>query len=126
MKTERMVLLVTPADKNRINAEAAKLGVSGSEYVRRAISLLDADDVRSAEELALLAPELTAMADRLETTFAEFREQEKVREERWAYLDSSEYRERVRQEVLNDPTIDWARMRALFGGSSDDEGAAAA
>lgn len=126
MKTERMVLLVTPADKNRINAEAAKLGVSGSEYVRRAIALLDADDVRSAEELALLAPELTAMADRLETTFAEFREQEKVREERWAYLDSSEYRECVRQEVLNDPTIDWARMRALFGGSSDDEGAAAA
>ena len=120
MKTERMVLLVTPAEKARINAEAGKLGVSASEYIRRLVDLLDADDVRAAEELALLAPELTAMADRLDATFADFRAQETLREERWAYVASPEYREAIRQEVLNDPAVDWDRMRTLFGGDRDE------
>ncbi len=124
MKTERMVLLVTPEEKARITTEAGKLGVSASEYIRKLVGLLDAEDVRAADELMLLAPELTAMADRLDETFADFRAQEKVREERWAYLASPEYRETIRQEVLNDPSIDWDRMRALFGGGHDEEVAA--
>lgn len=120
MKTERMVLLVTPAEKARIGTEAAKLGVSASEYVRTLVGLLDAEDVRAAAELALLAPELTAMADRLDATFADFRAQEKAREARWAYVASPEYRETIRREVLADPTIDWDRMRTLFGGDRDE------
>ena len=125
MKTERMVLLVTPEEKAKIGIEAAKLGVSASEYIRKLVGLLDADDVRAAEELQLLVPELTAMADRLDETFTDFRAQEKLREERWAYLSSPEYRDVVRQEVLDDPTIDWDRMSALFGGRADDSGVAA-
>ncbi|WP_375397961.1 hypothetical protein [uncultured Sphingomonas sp.] len=117
MKTARMVLLVTPEEKARIATESAKLGVSASEYIRKLVGLLDAEDVRAAEELALLAPELTAMADRLDATFADFCAQEKVREERWAYLASPEYRETIRREVRADPTIDWDRMRTLFGGN---------
>lgn len=120
MKTERIVLLATPGEKARIAAESVKLGVSASEYIRKLVGLLDAEDVRAAEELALLAPELTAMADRLEATFADFRAQEKVREDRWAYLASTEYRETIRCEVLADPTIDWKRMRKLFGGDHDE------
>ncbi len=124
MKTQRMVLLVTPEEKARINAESAKLGVSASEYIRKLVGLLDADDVRAAEELVLLAPELTAMADRLDATFADFNAKQQLREERWAYLASPEYHESVRREVLDDPSIDWERMRALFG-TSDDAATAA-
>lgn len=123
MKTERMVLLVTPEEKARINGESAKLGVSASEYIRKLVGLLDAEDVRAAGELSLLAPELTAMADRLDATFADFNQQQKLREERWTYLASPEYRQAVRQEVLDDPTIDWPHMRAMVGG---DDGAVAA
>ena len=126
MKTERMVLLVTPEEKARIVDGAAKLGVSASEYVRRLAALLDADDLLAAEDLAKMAPELDAMADRLERSFAEFREKEAEHEARWAYLQSDEYREKVRQDVLNDPTIDWDRIRNLFGGEPDDAEAAAA
>jgi Arc/MetJ-type ribon-helix-helix transcriptional regulator len=124
MKTERMVLLVTPEEKTRIINESAKLGVSASEYIRKLVGLLDADDVLAAEELAVLAPELAAMADRLDATFADFNDKQKLREERWVYLASPEYREAVRREVLDDPTIDWPRMRALFGGSDDAVAAA--
>lgn len=119
MKTERMVLLVTPEEKARINNESMKLGVSASEYIRKLVGLLDAEDVRAADELALLAPELAAMADRLDATFADFNEKQKLREERWDYLGSPEYRESIRREVLEDPTIDWPRMRALLGGDDD-------
>jgi anti-sigma-K factor RskA len=124
MKTERMVLLVTPTEKARINSESSKLGVSASEYIRKIVSLLDADDVRAAEELVQLAPQLTEMADRLDATFADFNAKQKLREERWAYLASPEYRETVRQEVLDDPTIDWAKMRGMFGNSDDTATAA--
>ena len=125
MKTERLTLLVTPAEKASIAANAAKLGISSSEYVRKIASMLDADDVAACEQLVLLGPELHAMADRLEGTFAAFRAEQAERDKRWAYASSEEYREQVRQELLADPTINWDAISRLFGGTPGAHGVAA-
>ena len=125
MKTERMVLMISPVEKARISTQAAKLGVSASEYVRKLVNLLDADDLATMEELALLAPELEAMAERWEATFADFRERDAERQRQWEYRRTLEYHEKIRQDVLNDPTINWDAARALFGGVADAQGEAA-
>ena len=116
MKTERMVLLVTPEEKARINAEAAKLGVSASEFVRKIVGLIDAEDIAELEGLAAMMPALAAAMDNIEAnierTMARFDEAEKERE----YMRSEEYRAKVREEVLADPTINWDAVQAIFGG----------
>lgn len=117
MKTERMVLLVTPEEKARINTESTKLGVSASEYVRKLIGLIDADDIAELEGLAALMPALTSAMDSIEANITRtvllFEEAEKERE----YRRTDTYREMVRKEVLSDPTINWDAVRAVIGGS---------
>lgn len=125
MKTERMVLLVTPAEKARINAEAAKLGVSGSEYIRKLIGLLDAEDVKELEELGALMPVFAAAIDSMQATLARTADSLEEAQREWAYQGSEEYRAKVRDEVLADPTIDWDAMADLFwGGRIEQEQAA--
>lgn len=125
MKTERMVLLVTPEEKAAIAAKAERLGISTSAFVRRAVDLIDADDLLAMEELAALAPQLTALANRLERDRDQAAEQARVREERAAYYRSDAYRDEVRREVLNDESIDWPAVRAMFGfaGAGSDRAA---
>jgi hypothetical protein len=124
MKTERLVLLVTPEEKARIGAGAAKLGVSVSEYVRKLVGLIDAEDVAELEGLAALMPALaTAMANieaNIGHAVARFEEAEKER----AYLYSDEYRAKVREGLLSDPTINWDAVEALFGGRKPNSGVA--
>lgn len=116
MKTERMVLLVAPDEKMLINERAAAMGVSASEFVRRAVELFDPEDVAAIAELETLLPELTAMADRLEAEKAERPRIDAEREAERAYYASEEYREAARQQILADPNIDWDRARKFFGG----------
>lgn len=115
MKTERMTLLVTPAEKARINAESAKLGVSASEYVRRLLGLLDAEDIAELENLAALMPALTAAMTNIEAnisrTISHFEAAEKER----LYMRTDAYRDQVREELLADSTTNWAAVKALFG-----------
>ena len=125
MKTERMVLLVTPEEKARIASEAATLGVSGSEYIRKLIGLLDAEDVKELEELGALMPVFAAAIDNMQTTLARTADSLEEAQREWAYQDSDEYRAQVRQELLIDPTIDWDAMADLFwGGRIEREQAA--
>ncbi len=119
MKTERLTLLVTPAEKALIAERAASLGVSASEFVRRAVELFDADDVLALEELASLLPELNAMADRIEARVDEGRREIAAVEAERRHYRSDEYRDQVRRQLLADPSIDWERARAVFGGSRD-------
>jgi hypothetical protein len=122
MKTERMVLLITPDEKARINAEALKLGVSASEFVRKAAALLDADDFGAVEELKGLLPEVEASLDRMEANFVRLAESSVTHRATMDYQRSDDYRNEVREQLLADPSIDWDRARAVFGG----RGAAAA
>jgi hypothetical protein len=115
MKTERMVLLVTPAEKADIAAKAARLGVSVSEFVRRATELFDAEDLVAMEELTQLVPELNAMADRIESRQAEWATKEAEFQRELARLRSPDYREQVRREVLTDERINWDAVGEMFG-----------
>ncbi len=116
MKTERMVLLVTPEEKALIGSRAAQMGVSASEFVRRAVELFDPADIAAMAELETLLPELEAMADRMERAKADWPRQVAEREAERAYFASDAYREEVRQQVLADPRIDWDRARKFFAG----------
>ncbi len=116
MKTERMVLLVTPEEKALISERAATMNVSASEFVRRAVEIFDPEDVAAIAELETLLPELKVMAERLEAEKAEWPRIDAEREAERAYFASDEYREVVRQQILADPNIDWDRARKFFGG----------
>ena len=116
MKTERMVLLITSEEKALINERAATLGVSASEFVRRAVEIFDPEDVAALAELETLLPELEAMADRLDREKAERPRIDAEREAERAYYASDVYRDEVRQQVLADPNIDWDRARKFFSG----------
>ena len=116
MKTERMVLLITPEEKARISTEAGKLGVSASEYVRKLVGILDADDVGELEALGTLMPVFTAAIDSMQDTLARTADTLEEAQREWEYHRSDEYRAKVREEVLADPTIDRAHVAELFGG----------
>jgi len=64
MKTERMTVLVTPAQKQAITAKAKKLNMSAGEIVRRAVESYRHND----EELVL-----NALADELDRAVKEAR-----------------------------------------------------
>ncbi len=115
MKTERMVLLVTPEEKSRIAAESAKLGVSASEYVRKLVSLLDADDVGALEDLRAMMPAVEAALDNIERNLERSIKTLEQGEARRAYYDSEAYRTEIREQVVNDPDIDWEAARRFFG-----------
>lgn len=122
MKTDRLTLLVTPGDKAAITARAEILGVSVSELVRRAVIEYAPEEAAARRELEALLPEAEAATERigesLDRTIAKVEEAER----RWAHYASDEYRHQVRDQVLNDPSINWELIRVMFG----NEGKAAA
>jgi len=117
MKTERMVLLVTPEEKALIGERAALLGVSASEFVRRAVEIYDPNDAVALAELDTLLPELEAMAERLERDSADRARRASAYEAERTHYASDAYREEVRQQLLTDTSIDWDRARSIFGGN---------
>lgn len=120
MKTERLTLLVTPGEKAAINARAEELGVSASEYVRKAALLLDAEDMRAIDEMQDMLPDIEAAIGNMEASLARTAERSAEHEKIMAYQRSETYREKVRQEVRNDPNIDWNAVARLFGRSRED------
>lgn len=120
MKTDRLTLLISPADKAAINARAEALGISVSELIRRAVIDYAPEDAAAREELEALLPEAEAatgrIAERLDRTIAKVEEAER----RWAHYASEDYRDQVRREVLTDPSINWELVRALFGGAGKE------
>lgn len=102
MRTHRLEVLVSKAEKERIEREAALLGTSASEYVRKAAALLDAEDITGMEDVRSLLPEfnaaLTLIHERLVAT-AESREKAQNEIER---MRTPQYREEVRRSVMKD------------------------
>jgi antitoxin component of RelBE/YafQ-DinJ toxin-antitoxin module len=118
VKTERLTLLINPAEKAQITARAEGLGISVSELVRRAVAGYVPEETAAREELEALLPEAEAatarILERLDRTIANV----EAAEQRWTHYESDEYRHRVREEVLNDPAINWDMVRLLFGGEA--------
>jgi hypothetical protein len=114
MKTERMTLLISPNDKAAITARAERLGLSVSELVRTAALDYDPDEAAARAEVEALLPEFRASITNMHASFermtARLEEGERRREE----METPEYRENIQQKLLEDPAIDWGRVRAVF------------
>ena len=67
MRNARVTVLMTPAEKSELEAEAAKSGVSSGEFIRLAVDNFDARD-REAE-LGLLTDELEASLPQMREDF---------------------------------------------------------
>ena len=67
MRNARVTVLMTPAEKSELEAEAAKSGVSSGEFIRLAVDNFDARD-REAE-LGLLTDELEASLPKMREDF---------------------------------------------------------
>lgn len=116
MRTQRLELLVSKAEKARIEREAAILGTSTGEYVRKAAMLLDAEDIIGMEDVRSLLPELNAALDRIHanlTAAAESREKAQQEIER---MQSPEYREEVRRSITDDERDAVASLLGLARG----------
>jgi hypothetical protein len=117
MKTDRLTLLISPADKAAINARAETLGVSVSELVRRAALDYDPEEAEARRELETLLPQIAAAVERMHATFDRIEANSARHREEMAYQRSSEYREKVQREVWADPRIDWDWIEALKAGA---------
>jgi hypothetical protein len=115
MKTERMTLLISPADKAAIAARAEGLGMSVSELVRTAALDFDPGEAAARAEVEALLPEFRSTVKNIHESFERMIERLDASEQRHIEMDSPEYREVVRQRLANDPNLDWDRARAVFG-----------
>ena len=116
MKTDRLTLLISPADKAAINARAEVLGISVSELVRQAALGFDPREAAAKAELEAIVPEFESAIDRLLATLHPMLAEAAAHEKRLAHLQSPEYREQVRREIESDPRVDWDWIAKLRGG----------
>jgi hypothetical protein len=115
VKTERLTLLVAPADKAAIAARAAALDMSVSELVRQAALGYDPEEAAAKAELEALLPQFEQGIDNILATLDRMLARSDAHEAEMRRLQSPEYREQVRREVAADPSIDWdwiAKLRA--------------
>jgi hypothetical protein len=113
MKTERMTLLIAPDDKAAITARAESLGMSVSELVRQAAMGYDPEERAYLDELARLVPDLKAAAQDMRESLA--RAFAAAEETRVALADRETYRDRLRQTMEADTTINWAGIQRILG-----------
>lgn len=121
MKTHRLTILVTPAEKDDIGRQAAALGISASEFVRKAARLLDAEDIAALESIHALLPEFNVALDRMHENLAAALEFNLERHKEIANLRSPEYRKLLLEELLRGGRSEIAAAAALFGQASAEE-----
>jgi hypothetical protein len=114
MKTERMTLLISPNDKAAITARAERLGLSVSELVRTAALDYDPDEAAARAEVEALLPEFRASISNMHASFERMAVRLQEGERRREEMETLEYREIIQQKLLEDPAIDWGRVRAVF------------
>lgn len=125
MKTDRLTLLISPADKAAINARAESLGISVSELVRQAALGFDPDEAAARAELEAIMPEFERAVDRILATLDRMLERADAHQAEMARLRSPEYREQIRREIEADPRIDWDWIAKLRAGALHGKVAAA-
>lgn len=124
MKTDRLTLLISPADKAAIHARAETLGISVSELVRRAALDYDPELRDEKAQLEALLEEVELALGRIEDNLDAMIEDANHHRREMEYRESDAYREKVKAQVLADPAIDWQRVRQLVGAASVEEKAA--
>lgn len=117
MKTDRLTLLISPADKAAINARATSLGISVSELVRKAALDYDPGEAEARADVEVLLPEFSATVEAIHLSFGRMIERLDAGERQRAEMDTPEYREKIRSQVLADLTINWSRIASLVEGS---------
>ena len=115
MKTDRLTLLIAPAEKAAIAERAAELGLSVSELVRRAVLSFSPEDAETLRELEAALPEANAALDRMHDRFERMIARLDRNAQHHAYLNSDEHRAKIQEELADDRSIDWDAMRMLFG-----------
>jgi len=68
MRSERVTVLMKPAEKAALEAKAAKRGVSSGEYLRLAVDNFDKLSDDQEAELAALAAELNAALPKMKAS----------------------------------------------------------
>lgn len=124
MKTDRLTLLISPADKAAINARAETLGISVSELVRRAALDYDPEEADARAELEALLPQVEAAVARMHATFDRIEANSERHRREMEWLRSPEFQEQLRQEVWSDPRIDWDWIEAVRAGALHGKAAA--
>ena len=120
MRTHRLTLPVSQAEKAQIAQRAAALGISPSEYARKAATMLDAEDIAGLEEIRSLLPEFNAALDRIHLNLVAMAESSERWDQEIARLRSPEYREEVARSIAEDQrTLDAAAR--LFGAAQSEE-----
>lgn len=107
MKTDRLTLLISPADKAAINARAELLGISVSELVRRAALDYEPDEAAIRAEIEVLLPEAAAAIERMTETFDRMLAKADAYQQEMAWMRSPEGREQIRRDLFANPNIDW-------------------
>lgn len=115
MKSERITLLVTPSEKEQINRQAAALGISASEFLRKAASLLDAQDIKTLEDIRSLLPEFNAAVDRIHENLQAALDSSLEQERKMAGLRGAEYRRRLISSLIRNHWEDIEATAGLFG-----------
>lgn len=113
MKTDRLTLLIAPADKAAIAARAQALGLPVSEYVRRASDAYDPADAELLEQLRALVPQLHAAAEAMRADIAAALDAAAQTDVFMATRD--ERRAAVVRELEADPSINWAGIQRVLG-----------
>jgi hypothetical protein len=120
MRIHRLTLPVSQAEKAQIVQQAAALGLSPSEYARKAATMLDAEDIAGLEEIRSLLPEFNAALDRIHDNLVAMAESSERHHTEMARLRSPDYREEVRRSIVEDRRALDAATR-LFGGAQPEE-----
>ncbi|MFM9977140.1 MAG: plasmid mobilization protein [Sphingomonadaceae bacterium] len=107
MKTDRLTLLINPADKAAINARAALLGISVSELVRRAALDYEPEEAAIRAEIEAILPEASAAIERMAATFDRMLAKAEAHHREMQWMRSPEGCEQIRRDLLSDPDIDW-------------------
>lgn len=102
MRTHSLEVCVSKAEKDRIEREAAALGTSASDYVRKAAMLLDAEDIVGMEDVRSLLPEFNAALTRIHNNLVAAAESREKAQKEIERMRTPEYREEVRREVAKD------------------------
>lgn len=62
--TERVITLMTPSEKSRLESKARQAKISVGEFVRRSVDAYDPDEIQQLEQLADLARAFRESAER--------------------------------------------------------------
>lgn len=109
-RSSRVVVLVSPAEKRRIAANAAAADMTVSDFMRTAAERYS--EPTEVEKLLMrdLLAQLEATNARTEKAFAAL----EAAEAHADAFDEEAYRARVREELLARTDIDWDALRAVL------------